>query len=507
METIETLKTIYEILESDGFEGEEENIKFKPIRCDDYSLPVFYIAISKAKGAKKKVYNQLSKVLAFVNHIKYLRFSEGCTIMPIPTTTKNNLAIWNNPTGVSRAIRFMTNIGLIYPKDKTYRFSKNRGVAKTYKYYKENEDKLLEYCRNNNIQPYVPAVDGNVGDEYLQSLVNTCKEDIPVSRVRFRHNVRIYKPENCTKEELEDYLFLCLLHNYPWLGFWMNKVEEINKHYKDNPEFRIKFKPGFKWSESEKCITSIGIRATNSLCNLDKEVRKEKIKEYGFTKKNTKDIRSSVPRITLSLNKGEWVDESKDIYEMIFREIRPKGLFTEQTRNIIKSLHMRGYFDVSDESVGSHTWKALNNKGLPSGSKLKEEDVYCSMEALRHAIIKAEGGALYDNEIFYFESVLYLSVLYDLMATSGKTVWLLYDCFYTKGFDSKMIGAPFKTLVQDLIKSNFRVWANRLVRETEFISRQEIHPTGKSAEEIVKELNNKYGKIIYRGDEWLNKNK
>lgn len=52
-----------------------------------------------------------------------------------------------------------------------------------------------------------------------------------------------------------------------------------------------------------------------------------------------KDIRSSVPRLTLSLNKGYWVEESVDIYELINNEFEPDNKFTKIRRNTIKVFH------------------------------------------------------------------------------------------------------------------------------------------------------------------------
>ena len=36
-----------------------------------------------------------------------------------------------------------------------------------------------------------------------------------------------------------------------------------------------------------------------------------------------------MPRLTLSLNKGYWVDESVDIYELINNEFEPDKKFTK----------------------------------------------------------------------------------------------------------------------------------------------------------------------------------
>ena len=60
---------------------------------------------------------------------------------------------------------------------------------------------------------------------------------------------------------------------------------------------------------------------------------KKKIKKYWIKKGHDfvleKDIRSSVPRLTLSLKKGYWVDESVDIYELINNEFEPDKKFTK----------------------------------------------------------------------------------------------------------------------------------------------------------------------------------
>jgi len=64
-----------------------------------------------------------------------------------------------------------------------------------------------------------------------------------------------------------------------------------------------------------------------------------------------KDIRSSVPRLTLSLNKSHWVDESVDIYELINNEFEPDKKFTKLRRNAIKDFHMSCYFDEGSDAV------------------------------------------------------------------------------------------------------------------------------------------------------------
>jgi hypothetical protein len=222
------------------------------------------------------------------------------------------------------------------------------------------------------------------------------------------------------------------------------KANEINeKYYKDYPEFRIRFQPNFTWSDDGLYVGSIGIRATNSLTNLKKENRKEVLKEYGFSLE--KDINASVPRMTLSLNSGHWIDESQDMYELIYRVIEPAGLFAKEKREAIKKLHMRAYFDSGDKSVGHHTWLSMEQDGI------KRDDVCNKMTEFRNALIKAEGGKLYGSDIFYVESCVYLMTLYDLLS-AGHKVWQVYDCFYSTGGEDQ---ETFEYMISNGVKINF----------------------------------------------------
>lgn len=73
-------------------------------------MPEFHIPESRAKAAQRR---KLSKVLAFVKRAQSIRLNTGCTIMPIPTTNKNMIAIAGSVANVSNLIKFMCEIGLI----------------------------------------------------------------------------------------------------------------------------------------------------------------------------------------------------------------------------------------------------------------------------------------------------------------------------------------------------------------------------------------------------------
>ena len=150
--------------------------------------------------------------------------------------------------------------------------------------------------------------------------------------------------------------------------------------------------------------------------------------------------------ITLSLNKGYWIDEDIDIYELINNEFEPNKKFTKSRRNAIKDFHMSCYFDEgSDAIMGRNVWRRID---IDCANK---DEVYDLMKKLREAVIKAEGGKFYGVEIFFIESCIYLMTLYDLLC-SGIDTWLVYDAFYSKSFEDQEM---FEEMVKNSVKSNF----------------------------------------------------
>ena len=415
---------------------------WEPRRAESYILPKFNIVESKAKGADAKLRTKLSKVLAFIDSVKHKRFKEGCTIMPISSTNKENLAIWENKMGVSRAIDYMIEIGLISVESDKYQFGayyEKDNKSKSYYYYKENEDKVKAYCEARGITMYV--VQNKV---YDMAAIKSVHKAIDKSKVRFASRLKLIRPEGISKAEFEKQLTLCLYENYPGLQFHIIKANEINeRYYKNYPEFRIRFQPNFTWSDDDLYVSGIGIRATNSMINIKKEARAEILKSYGLNLEH--DINASVPRITASLNAGHWIDESEDMYKLIYAVLEPAGECSNEMREAIKKLHMRAYFDSGDKSVGHHTWLAMNQDGVD------REDVCDAMKAFREAIIKAEGGKLYGSDIFYIESCVYLMTLYDLV-TSGHKVWQVYDCFYARGEVDQEL---FDFMISNGVRRNF----------------------------------------------------
>ena len=226
---------------------------WKPYEIKDFVLPEFKIPVKKSNNYESSKREMLSKILAFIDFAQRKRFKEGCTAMAIPTTSRQNLMIWGYEKAVSRAVQFMIEIGLIAIFDDTYRFGvpyEGANYGKLYAYFKDNEDKVIQYCKDNNIQKYVvknvEVIDTEEQAEIIENLDKTKSFDI--SEVRFAKNLELEKPEGFSKSDFEMFLTWCLYNNYPEFYFHQLKVDEINKQfYQDYPEFSLRFRPHFKW--------------------------------------------------------------------------------------------------------------------------------------------------------------------------------------------------------------------------------------------------------------------
>lgn len=252
---------------------------------------------------------------------------------------------------------------------------------------------------------------------------------------------------------------------------------EINDtYYAEYPHLQINFEPNITWDKKNKVVKKIGIRATNSYCNAKKD-KDNNPKFNGYYKQDVldkfslvfeKDVKSSVPRLTASINSGKWISEKEDVYERIYKsylklkytnELPEDALSFGEARPAIKSLHMRCYFDYEGR-IGPNTRRAM-------GSCNNKNAVDSEMKLLRQAVINAEGGTLYDNEIFYYESVIYGRVLKQLL-DEGFFVWLCYDAFYSTakdGWDQER----FEKYVESLVELHANELINKIKLDKENI--------------------------------------
>ena len=422
---------------------------WKPYLIKDLPLPEFYMP-SNTYGAPMR--EMLGKILAFVDFTQRKRFKEGCTAMPIPTTSRQNLMIWGYPKAVSRAIQFMKEIGLITTYDDTYRFGvpyAGANYGKLYAYFKDNEDKLIQYCKDNGIHRYVIKNVENLTEAQAKKFdVVEEARSFDLSAVRFGRDLKLAKPEGVTTTDFEVFLTQCLYTNYPELKFYQAKADEINDRFYENyPEFKIRFKPHFTWKGNQ--VIKIGIRAANSFCSKPKEERDELLKEYGFHLK--KDVKSSVPRLTLSINEGRWIDEDIDVYRLINDEFDPGAELTKEEwalrREAIKYYMLKTYFiDASDKMLGKN---AVYKLGKTDIVKTEVDELMGRLKTAAKAVL---GGKTFGSDIFYVESCIYLMTVYDLL-TSRHMVWLVYDAFYSNGSEDQ---ETFEYMLRKGIEMNFR---------------------------------------------------
>lgn len=422
---------------------------WKPFAIKDCVVPEFKIPVRKSNNYELAKREQLSRILTFIDFVKRKRSKTGCTIMPIPTTSSQNLLIWEHEKAVSRAVQFMKEIGLITTYDDTYRFGvpfAGGNYGKLYAYYKENEDKVIQYCQDNNIQKHrVTNAETDIPPKMVEKL-SIMDQPFDLSRVHFGRDLNLEKPAELSRTEFKKFLTLCLYENYPDFLFHQRKVDEINeRYYQDYPELQLRFKPHFTWKGNT--VTKIGIRMSNKLCCVKKEDRDEIRARYGLNLEQ--DVKSSIVRITLSLNTGKWLDESIDVYELINGEFDPGVELTKAEwalrREAIKHYILTAYFEEgSNKMLGKNVTYKLDKSGLV---KAEVDDL---MGRLRDAIHKVIGD-FYGSDIFYIESCIYLMTVYDLLS-SGHFVWLLYDGFYASGdIDEE----TFKEMIQNSVRINF----------------------------------------------------
>lgn len=468
---------------------------WRPYELHGINVPEFKIPVKSSNNYEVYKREQLSRILTFIDFAKRKRLKSGCTAMPIPTTSRLNLMIWGHPMAITRAIEFMKEIGLIKAFTNEYRFNapfKGENYGKIYAYFKENEEKVIEYCKDNNIHKYiiknVEEIETKEQMEALEDIKNRINFDI--SSVRFGKGLKLEKPEGFSVSEFKDFLTQCLYCNYPEFKFYQMKADEINDNfYEEYPEFKIRFKPHFTWKG--KTVVKIGIRAANEYCCKEKEERKLLLAQYGFNLK--KDVRSSVPRITLSINKGHWIDEDIDIYKLINDEFAPDVEFTEEYRDILKEYVLPTYFEEgSDKMIGKNATYKFRL------SKREKKEVDAMLGRLRRALVKAVGGKTFGSEIFYIESCIYIMTLYDLL-TSRHMVWLVYDAFYSNGEEDQ---ETYETMLREGIKINFKNFYEQSIfynfSEESNVGKENFKK-GKSIKEITKAVAEKY-KIKIVGD-------
>lgn len=433
------LEKTYQILQQDNKSITEREWQ-KPTRpTKDFTIKPFNIPVTRKINPQRVL---LSKVLAFIDMKKQIRFSDGFTVLPISCKSKRLLSMFDNQhQQVSRFIDFMIFIGLLGEYDESYQFNayyQKDNRIKQYIYSYNTEELIKEYCIQNSINKYVIknyTIHNN--SAHIQTIDNFDK-----SSVRFSSKLNLLKPDNWSVHQFEEYLTACLYENYPQLQHYQELADLINEvFYEDDVDRQIHFTPNFTWRKGNKCVIKIGIRATNCMVAATKEkvlkngesshlTKEDVLKKYDL--KWDFDVKSSVPRVTYLMNNGIWLDNDVDLYQIMYTHFAKycpseKMEWNDKTREIFKSFHMRGYFDTETQ-LAAHLKRQISMKTKYNKNDWRGMDYV--MKSYQNAIIDTIGELEYDSEIFFHESCIYMDVLFDLLTKDYK-VWQCYDCWYT----------------------------------------------------------------------------
>jgi hypothetical protein len=470
METL--LYKAYESLNKD--KQKKNKIYFeKPLRpSKEFQINDFNIPQSRQFNKTKE---HLSKVLAFIDYKKHFRFSDGYTVMKISVKDKKLRSIYGSSMNISRGIQYMKEIGLIGEYNTKYQFNgyyERNNYCKEYVYSKDNEDKIKEYCKKNNINKYERK--NNIYDTIVNNF-DTKILSFEMEEVRFCSKLHLLKPDNYSVEKFEKYLTYCLYLNYPKLSYYQNKADYINnKYFSSYPELQITFTPTFTWSKGNKAVTKIGIRATNPLVSVKKE-REENDEEWitykdeileKYNLKYEYDVKSSVPRVTYLLNNGEWLSEDVDLYKEMYERFIEKCPeeyleWNKTNRNIFKHFHMPAYFDTTTKIAGHIKYRiSQREKYNPSDWEGLDRIMYAYKESVEETV----GTLKYDSEVFYHESCIYMEVLEELLE-SGLFIWQQYDGFYSDK-DMGNMYERVKRIAEAYYKENIKEeYKNKGIRE------------------------------------------
>ena len=416
--------------------------------------PPFNVEREESPGSWAKRVRKFGEILKFIEANESRRSKKYCTVMPIPIESKEYLNIWGSRQNVHVACKKMEEYGLI-KKFKNY--DKKNHQATLYKYFYKNEKLFFDYCRKHKIAPitYKEKFNVELSDEIRKLPWFNSKE------VKFSYDLNLLVPNDIDKQDFEyNFIRPSLYENYCGYLMWKEKIEdEINPFLeKEDSYLRLSFEPHLTWgttyykktNTTKTYVRKIGIRLSNKLVGLSKKERKEYRDEHGLFVE--RDVKSSVPRLTKSLHNKKWIDESIDIYKLISKELDPDVDFTPYRRDVIKKLHMRAYFNnKGPKDIANRILFDLREKEIDI-SDINKKELEDLMAKYRNAMVKAEDGEPFGNEIFYVESMVYLMTLYDLIK-AGHQVFFVFDCFYCKA--PKTREKELKKIIGDSIEINF----------------------------------------------------
>jgi hypothetical protein len=320
---------------------------------------------------------------------------------------------------------------LIAPAVTKKRFNCKHSYGYIYGWNKDAQHKISNIIKKFSLINEDRSKDSNISlletfeKNHSEMGMSKLEFDRLVSAVRFDSDLKI----NATDEQI----LKALSVKYPILKDIIKDVAEENKYLPSDEQ--MKAVPTIHRSEKHHLVTKIGFRITNPYVSLKEhdngknyngKWRKEYMDEkFGVGNWECFDVKSSVPRVTYLLNKGEWLDNEIDLYALMFNEGRefPYPI----CRDWCKKAFMRFYFDRSTSRISNRLRRMhliddfINDFGYSEG-------VVPTVDAIKKDIWKAIGES-YKSEIFLYESYLYLQI-FKALRLEGAHPKQIYDGFY-----------------------------------------------------------------------------
>ena len=472
------------------------------------SLTITEEEVISLLGRKWK--SNLSVIGAFINTYQYITSDKNVSAIPVASTSKFMISLCGSQRNASNLINLMCKIKLLTKATQNINveklvLDKNNKLVKSRVYNKEIEYSFTrglcrEYYYSKNIQNIIKNIIEKHNIVVKQNIKENIKQNIEEELISTRTKVETFENTDkirfssklsipCTEKDMDNIVKSSLYINYPQLEVYQKMADDMNKTL--NEVNQISFQPTITYDKSKKYIKKIGIRATNTLVSAKKDkvenkdfhgkYKEDVLKEQLGDKYYEFDVKSSVPRVTKLLNTGIWEDNTVDIYEEIYNNMRnfistrtkvetfddmfylPEE-FSKETRTLFKSMFMKGYFDKSVSTIVNHVISSV----LGQCTGLSDEDYeeykdkcteYTKAVMTAYvAAIKETLGNTYDSEIFLHESCIYLQVA-KIIRERGIKLVQIYDGFYT---DKKV--EDIEEIVKEVAEKYYR----------EYITREEI---------------------------------
>lgn len=419
----------------------------EPIEKPQVDISVQFKDLSKEDTLKilkrKKLWN-LAILKPFVDVMKYKTSSKKPTILSISCNANFWKIVYKKHQYASRAFQLAQELELIKCVNSKYRFNSNSNYSKLYAYNKKQEKVLLalfkEYNITDSYKQNITSYNLNTLSSVLKSFNDTQKaKDFEEANRRF--NIRITPRTSLPLKD--DVILKGIYERYPQ---YREMAKTISQDNRNRPLDELDYANINISRDKNGNAISISCRKTNSLCPLkvhdltEEDLESKRTRDQIITEKfggvYENDVKSSIYRITHLLNKGVWLDESIDLYEMIYGS----KFKSQEDRNLFKSpLCMQLYFNTSTRQMKSHI--EYRKQGVKDFMKYYEGITL--IEKARDNMFKAIGKS-YSSEIFLHESCIYTQVAHR-MRNMGYQVIQIYDGFFTdKPFDSN----TFRSLVK-----------------------------------------------------------